>query len=74
MDGRLPDLAGEISRQRVGQHEIAVSQALHERARAQPVRAVIGEIRFPDDVQSRDVAHQIVVHPKASPWCSARRV
>ncbi len=68
------DLAGEISRQRVGQHEIAVSQALHEGARAEPICAVIGEIRFTDDVQSRDVAHQIVVHPQSAHRVMDRRI
>ncbi len=44
--------------------EIAIGQSLHEGARAQPVRAVVGEIRFSGDVQAFDIAHQIVVHPE----------
>ena len=72
--GSLADLSGEISWQRVGQHEIAVRQALHERTRAEPIRAVIGEIRFADDVQSRDIAHQIVIHPQSAHRVMDRRI
>ena len=47
----------------IGDDEVAVCEPLHERARAQAVRAVVGEVRFADHVQPGDRAHQIVVHP-----------
>ena len=34
-----------------GQDEVAVGQALHQRARAEPVGAVIGEVGLADHVQ-----------------------
>ena len=49
-----------------GNDEIAVCQALHERARAEAIGAVIGEVRFPEHVQARNRAHQVVVHPQAT--------
>ena len=64
--GAFSDLAGEIVRQSVGEDEIAVGQSLHERAGAEAIGAVIGEIRFADDVQAGNVAHQIVIHPEAA--------
>ena len=67
IDGRaFANLRGEINWQRIGQNKITVRQSLHERARAKPIRAVIGKVRFADDVQARDVAHQIVVHPQTT--------
>ena len=37
---------------------------MHERARAETVRAVIGEIGFTNDEETIDVAHQVVVDPE----------
>src|SRR6202035_832157 len=51
----LAHLSGQIIRERVGQNEITISQALHERACAKPVRAMIGEIRFADHKKARNV-------------------
>ena len=64
--GRRPfaDLRREIGGQGIRQDEIAISQSLHERARAEPVRPVIGKVRFADDVQAGNIAHQIIVHPE----------
>ncbi len=39
---------------------------MHERACAETVRAVIGKIRFADDEQTGDVAHQIVINPQSA--------
>ena len=39
----------EIIADRVGNDEITVGQALHQRAGAEAVRAVIGEVRFAQD-------------------------
>ncbi len=46
--------------------EIAVGEALHQRAGAQAVGAVIGKIRFADDEQAGDGRHQVVIHPQAA--------
>ena len=54
----------EIVADRERHDEVAVRQTLHQRARAEPVRAVVGEVRFADDVQTRNGAHQVVVHPE----------
>ena len=62
----LADLGRQINRQRVRQNKVAIGQALHERARAEAIRAVIGKIRFTDHMQTRDIAHQIVIHPQAA--------
>ena len=76
MIGRRPfaHLSGEIIRQGVGQNKIAVGQTLHERARAEPIRAVIGKVRFADDEQARDVAHQIVINPQPAHRVMDRRI
>ena len=72
MIGRRPfaDLTGEIIRQRVGQHEIAVGQSLHERAGAETIRAVIGKIRFADHMQSRGCCSSNCSPPTIRPWCN----
>src|SRR5215213_1498875 len=73
--GRFPEaiVVGRYRRQRrarevvadgVGNDEVAVGQSLHQRAGAQPVRAVIAEVGFPEHVQARQVAHQVVVDPQ----------
>ena len=41
---------GEVVADGVGKHEVSVGQTLHQRAGAQAVRAVIGEVRFADGV------------------------
>src|ERR1017187_3150728 len=50
----------------VGQDEVSVGQALHEGAGAQAIGAMIAEIGLADDVQPREVRHQVVVHPEAT--------
>jgi sRNA-binding protein len=42
-----------------GIDEVAVGQALHQRAGAEAIRAVIGEIRFAEHEQPGHVAHQL---------------
>ena len=69
--GRLPISRREIIADRVRQHEIAVGQPLHQRARAEAVRAVIGEVRFAEHEQARDVATSGCSPPTARPSCSA---
>ena len=46
------------------QDEVAVREPLHQRRRAQPVGAVVGEVRLADRVQPRDRRHQVVVDPQ----------
>ena len=66
--------AGDVVRERVRDHEVAVAETLHQRARAEPVGAMVGEVRFAEDVQSRQVAHQVVVNPQAAHRVMDRRV
>ena len=65
-DGRLAEHAGEVVADRGGQHEVAVGEPLHERAGAEAVGAVVGEVRLAEHVQAGDVAHQVVVDPQAA--------
>ena len=65
-DGRVAEQAGEVVGDRVRQHEVAVGEALHERAGAEAVGAVVGEVRLAQHVEARDVAHQVVVDPQAA--------
>ena len=44
---------GQVVVDRVRQHEVAVREALHERRRTQPVRAVVGEVGLARHVQAR---------------------
>ena len=66
--GRSPRFASVRARQvvadGVGDDEVAVGQALHERAGAQAVGAVVGEVGLAEHVQARDRAHEVVVHPQ----------
>ena len=48
-------LGSQIIPNGVGEHEITVGQALHQRAGAKAVRTVVGEIRFANDVQPRQL-------------------
>ena len=59
-------LAGEVVPDRVGDDEITVGQTLHERARAEAVGAVVGEIGLAEHEEPGDVGHQVVVHPEAA--------
>ena len=55
---------GQVVADRVRQDEVAVGQPLHQRARAEPVGAVVGEVGLAEHVQPGDRAHQVVVHPE----------
>ena len=59
-------LAGEVIGDRVGQDEVAVGEALHERGGAEAVGAVVGEVGFAADEQAGDVGLQVIVHPEAA--------
>ena len=58
--------SGDIITHRVGQNKIAVRKPLHQRAGAQAIGAVIGEVRFADGKQPRNGAHQKIIHPQAA--------
>ena len=70
----LTEVAGEVVRERVREHEVAVGEALHEGARPEAIRAVIGEIGFAGHEQAVDVAHQVVIDPESSHRVVRRRV
>ena len=46
------------------EHEVAVGQALHQRAGAEAVGAVVGEVGLAEHVEAGHVAHQVVVDPE----------
>ena len=58
--------AGEVVADGRRDDEVAVGEALHEGAGAEAVGAVVREVRLAQDVQPRDGAHQVVVHPQAA--------
>ena len=62
--------AGFLGREVIGKgrgdDKITIGESLHERARAETVRAVVGEIRFAEDVESGNVGHEIVIDPEAA--------
>ncbi len=57
---------GQVVADRVGEHEVAVGQALHQRRGAEPVRAVVGEVGLAGDEQAGDRRLQVVVDPQAA--------
>ena len=59
-------LLGQVVADGVRNDEVAVGEPLHQRAGAQAVGAVVGEVRFAEHVQPGDVAHQVVIHPQAA--------
>ena len=58
----------------VRQHEVAVGETLHQRAGAEPVGAVVGEVGLTGDEQARDVGAQVVVDPQSAHRVVDRRV
>ena len=65
---------GEVVVDGVRQHEVAVGEALHERGRAEPVGAVVGEVGLPHDEQAGDRGLQVVVDPQPAHRVVHRRV
>ena len=59
-------LRGEVVAEGVGKDEVAVGQALHQRAGAEAVGAVVGEVGLAEHEQAGDGAHQVVVDPEAA--------
>ena len=59
-------VAGEVVVEGGGEDEVAVGQALHERGRAEPVGAVVGEVGLADREQPRHRGLEVVVHPQAA--------
>ena len=54
----------EVVADGVGDDEVAVGQALHQRGGAEAVGAVVGEVGLAEDEEAGDRAHQVVVHPE----------
>ncbi len=71
---RLAQVAREVVADRVRDHEVAVGEPLHQRARAEAVGAVVGEVRLAERVEPGDVGHQVVVDPQAAHGVVRRRV
>src|SRR5207247_3900902 len=61
----------EIVADGVRQDEVAVGEPLHERARSQPVRAVVGEVRLADGVTAGERGYLVVVISNAD-YCVLR--
>ena len=63
----LRELVGrEVVADGVGDDEVAVGEALHQRAGAEAVGAVVGEVGFAEHEQAGDGALQLIVHPEAA--------
>ena len=45
--------------------EVAIGQTLHQGTGSEPIGAVLREIGLPEHKQSRNRAHQVVIHPQA---------
>ena len=58
--------AREVVADGVGNDEVAVGEALHERAGAEAIGAVVGEVGFAENEQAGDGALQLVVDPEAA--------
>ncbi len=69
-----PELRSQVVGDGRRQHEVAVGQALHERAGSQAVRALIGEVGLTEHVEPGHVAHQVVVDPESTHRVVDRRV
>ena len=60
------NVARQVVADRVRNDEVAVCQPLHQRTRAEAVRAVIREVRFTQHMKARQGAHEVVIHPEAA--------
>ena len=65
---------GQVVGQRVRQHEVAVRQPLHQRAGAQAVGAVVGEVGLARHEEPGNRALQVVVDPQPAHRVVRRRV
>ena len=64
----------QIVRYGIGDDEIPVGKSLHQRAGAEAVCAVVGEIGLAEHKESGDIALQIIVHPETAHGIMRRRV
>ena len=64
---------GQIIANGVGKNEVTIGQSLHQRAGAEPVGAVIGEIGFADRIETRKRWSSGCNPPRVRPWCSESR-
>ncbi|MEY5014104.1 MAG: hypothetical protein RIS92_462 [Verrucomicrobiota bacterium] len=62
----LPVVRSKVVTDGGGNDEVPVGETLHERARAESVGPVVGEVRFAEDEEPGDVGHEVVVHPETS--------
>ena len=60
----------EVVADRVRQHEVAVGETLHQRGRAEPVGAVVGEVRLARARTGRARCSSGCSRPRARPSCS----
>ena len=74
VDAARSGVVGQVVADRVRQDEVAVGQALHQRAGAEPVGAVVGEVRLADHEQARGSSTAGRSRPTARPSCSDGRV
>src|SRR2546430_1637356 len=65
---------GHIVRHGRGEDEIAVRQSLHEGARAQAVRTLIGEVGLAGDEEPGNGGHQMIVDPEPAHRVVRRRI
>jgi len=59
-------LGGEVIGEGGWDDEVAIGEALHEGAGSEAVGAVVREVGFAEDVESGEVAHEVVVDPEAA--------
>src|SRR5690625_1047565 len=70
----ISHLRGQIIANRVRKNKISVGQALHECTCSEAVGAMIREISFTDHIESREVAHQIIINPESAHRVVDRRI
>ncbi len=58
--------ASEVIADGVGSDKVSIGETLHERACAEAVCAVIGEVGFAENEESGDIGHQVVVDPETA--------
>ena len=59
-------LGREVFADGVGNDEVAVGQSLHEGGGTEAIRTVVGKIGLAQNMQSGNVAHEVVVHPQSA--------
>ena len=65
-DARNLDLVGQVILNGIGEYEVSVGEALHERRGAETVGTVVGEVSLADAEETRDRGLEFVVDPDAA--------